>query len=383
MSAALACACAGMLTGCVENIRETAQKLRNAQTQSAPQAQAAVTGGPATGGAPASSPEQHTGELLVTAAREAQTAMKPADIVEHERASVLTIETWWMVADTGTTVGGASRHSAVPIAVGNALALDARGWLLTAAHVLDKADTVIATDSLGRKHKAIEWHVDKATDVGVIRIDTSDLRPIRTDPQKPARQGEEVVVYGKLLDLAPSVSLGSVAGVERYLPTTPQSVYIQIDATTGEGSSGAAVWNLQGTTIAMVSAVYGRRRVAAHRITFATEIGLARSIATTLIAKGSVTRGWTGMRLGRIVLEENVTGTEEIVVVDVNAGGPAQSAGIKREDRITHIAGTGVRTSTHAQHLLGTMSPGDSALVRIRRGNRISEHTLVLAEAPD
>jgi peroxiredoxin len=114
-------------------------------------------------------------------------------------------------------------------------------------------------------------------------------------------------------------------------------------------------------------------------------LGLALASAGTLFlyahprpghADASHGRGWLGIAMA---LAPDGAGVRVDHVVH---GSPADKAGVKTDDRITHVDGTAVSTSRDVVRALAAHSPGQGATVTLAHAGHLQDVRVVLAEFP-
>jgi serine protease DegQ len=87
----------------------------------------------------------------------------------------------------------------------------------------------------------------------------------------------------------------------------------------------------------------------------------------SIIATGSVTRGWIGIELQNVVQTAARNGTQGVVVANVMPSGPAALAGIRRGDMLTAIEGRPVGDTTHLLNTVALLKPGSQAALTVVR----------------
>ena len=115
-------------------------------------------------------------------------------------------------------------------------------------------------------------------------------------------------------------------------------------------------------------------------------MSIAKKVMEEIISYGHAVRGWLGIepqdltaRLAESFGLKNVTG---VIVAGVLSGGPADRAGIRRGDIITHIAGTPVEDGQSALSIISTTAPNASVEVRIIRNGASITKDAVVAQRP-
>jgi serine protease Do len=107
---------------------------------------------------------------------------------------------------------------------------------------------------------------------------------------------------------------------------------------------------------------------------------MAMHVAKSLIAHGKVERGWIGVTVQDIEQETaNTLGIKSrkgALVVEVIRGGPAEKAGIKKNDIVLFYDGREIEDSEDLRNRVASTNPGSSVKVRILRNGKEEEVTL-------
>ena len=173
-----------------------------------------------------------------------------ADLVERVRPAVAIVE-------------------ARPVGRGSGFVYDGRGFLLTAAHVVEGAREVIVRLPNRRPMVAVVVQVSQSLDVAALRVGEEGLPSIPLALGRP-RVGEEILVLGYPLgfeDLTVTRGVVSRLLVDQGL--------LQFDASINPGNSGGPVVNSRGEAVGIVS--WGIRGAAG--INFAVTSEAARDVA--------------------------------------------------------------------------------------------------------
>jgi serine protease Do len=118
---------------------------------------------------------------------------------------------------------------------------------------------------------------------------------------------------------------------------------------------------------------------------YAIPINKAKEVADELIKEGKIEHGWLGVSIGDIDPEyADHYGTKEGARVgSVNAGGPADEAGIEADDIIVQIGGKAVTDSDQLVDMIGAMKPGTKTQIKILRDKRPLEFTVTVRAMPE
>src|SRR3954471_21673276 len=161
-------------------------------------------------------------------------------------------------------------------ALGSGVVFDARGDVVTNAHVIGTASRAIVTLASGDSHPAIVVGTDRANDLALIRFTGGRPRPATFADSSQLQVGDIALAIGNPLGLRSSVSEGN--GV------TLSSV-IQTSAAVNPGNSGGALVDLSGrvTGIPTLSALDPQMGGGeAPGIGFAIDSNAVRQVAAAL-----------------------------------------------------------------------------------------------------
>jgi serine protease Do len=254
--------------------------------------------------------------------------------------------------------------------VGSGFILNADGYVMTNAHVVDGADEVIVTLTDKREYKARIIGADKRTDVALVKIDASGLPAVRTGDVSRLKVGEWVMAIGSPFGLDNTVTAGIVSAKARdtgdFLP------FIQTDVAINPGNSGGPLINMRGEVVGINSQIYSRSG-GFMGISFAIPIDEALRVSEQLRASGRVVRGRIGVQIDQVskeVAESIGLGKPQGALVKaVEAGGPAEKAGVEAGDIITKVDGKAVDKAGDLPRIIGAMKPGSKATLQVfRRG---------------
>ena len=265
--------------------------------------------------------------------------------------------------------------------VGSGFILSADGFIMTNAHVVDGADEVLVTLTDKREFKARIIGADKRTDVAVVKIDAAGLPFVKIGDVNRLKVGEWVMAIGSPFGLENSVTAGIVSAKQRdtgdYLP------FIQTDVAINPGNSGGPLLNLRGEVVGINSQIYSRSG-GFMGISFAIPIDEAMRVSDQLRASGRVIRGRIGVQIAPVTKEvAEAIGLGKpagALVQSVEAGGPADKAGVEAGDIITRVDGKVVEKSGDLPRIVGGTRPGAKTTLQIFRRGATKELTATVGE---
>ena len=227
--------------------------------------------------------------------------------------------------------------------LGSGVIMSADGYILTNNHVVDGAEKLWVTLENKKRYSASVVGRDPQTDVAVIKIEANGLPVAAIGDSDSLRVGQWVIAVGNPFQLMHTVTAGIISARGRSsMNLADYEDFIQTDASINPGNSGGALADLEGRVIGINTAILNPNGSGGNvGIGFAIPINMARSIMGTLIADGSVTRGFLGL-LPQDVGEDlqkalGLPSTTGALVGDVTAGGPAANAGLERGDVILQL----------------------------------------------
>ena len=270
--------------------------------------------------------------------------------------------------------------------LGSGVIVSAQGYVLTNNHVTAEADEVLVALNDGRSARATLVGNDPESDLAVLRIDLPNLPSITINQTDRLRVGDVVLAIGNPFGVGQAVTQGIVSATRRnQLGINTFEDFIQTDAAINPGNSGGALTNAYGQLVGINTAIYSRSG-GSQGIGFAIPMSIAKKVMDEIISYGHAVRGWLGIepqdltaRLAESFGLKDVTG---VIVAGVLSGGPADRAGIRRGDIITHIAGTAISDGQTALGIISTTTPGTSVEVRIIRNGSATTTQAVVAQRP-
>ena len=284
--------------------------------------------------------------------------------------------------------------------LGTGMIIDSQGHILTNHHVAGGATKIEVLLSNGQKYDAKLVGTDPKTDLAVIRIFAGEPLPHVTfgDSDK-VEVGEWVVAIGHPRGLDQTVTQGIISAKHRRGITDPSSYqdFLQTDAPINPGNSGGPLLNLQGEVIG-VNAAIASESGGFEGIGFTIPSNMALHVARALIAHGKVERGWLGVttqdltpELAKSVHTETLKGA---LIVDVVKGGPAEKAGIKKDDVVVTYGGKEIPDSSSLRNdvavtpigqevKLTILRSGKKEEIMVKVGNLESAATILAASAKD
>src|SRR6266446_3377211 len=291
-------------------------------------------------------------------------------------------------------------------AAGTGMIITSSGEVLTNNHVVD-GSTSISVTIAGRAGTYIAHviGVSPTADVALIQIEgVSGLPTVTLADSSSVKAGDQVVAIGNALGAGgtPSATQGQVTAVDQTITASEGSGrsetlsgLIQEDATISPGDSGGALVNSSGQVIGMITAgeAQGFRTTVSpigyavntnSALTVVNEIRAGQASAEVII--GPV--GYIGVQIRdlnqQLAAQYGLNITSGALVWAVQAGSPAEQAGMTRLSVITKIGSTSVDSSASLGNALHAYKPGANVAVTwIDQGGASHTKTLTLTTGPN
>jgi S1-C subfamily serine protease len=260
------------------------------------------------------------------------------------------------------------------------------GYILTNDHVVQGADTITATLQDGTNLDAVLVGTDPATDLAVIRANSSDLHYAVLGDSGKLKAGQLVIAIGNPFGFSSTVSTGVISALGRALRSRDGRLIeniIQHTAPLNPGNSGGPLVDSRARVVGINTAIIAM----AQGIGFSIPADTARWIVSQLLTHGHVRRGYLGLtaqqrqlnrRLVRLHHLQNDLGVE---VVASDPDGPAGKAGIREGDVIVSINGQKTDSVDDIHRFLAEWPVGNSLSLDIIRGQERMDMNVTPVEA--
>jgi len=261
--------------------------------------------------------------------------------------------------------------------LGTGMIIDSQGHILTNYHVVGNANKIDVLLSNGGSFQAKLVGSDPKTDLAVIKILTKEQLPFVTfgDSDK-VEVGEWVVAIGHPRGLDQTVTQGIISAKHRRGITDPSSYqdFLQTDAAINPGNSGGPLLNLRGEVIG-VNTIIVSGSGGFEGIGLSIPSNISQHVAKLLITHGKVERGWLGLSAQDMTPETAKSIAVEFrrgaLIGDVVKGGPAERAGIKKNDIVIAFQGKDITNAAMLRNEISLSPIGkDVRMVVLRAGKR-------------
>ncbi|MBA2585126.1 MAG: trypsin-like peptidase domain-containing protein [Chthoniobacterales bacterium] len=251
------------------------------------------------------------------------------------------------------------------------------GFILTNSHVVHGARELEVTLHDARVYPGRLIGTDPDTDLGVVRIDASDLQHARLADSSSIRVGQIAVAVGSPYGFQQTVTAGIVSALGRSMRSESGRLMdeiVQTDAALNPGNSGGPLLNSVGEVIGVNTAVI----LPAQGICFAIASNTAHFVAGWLIKEGRIRRSSIGVAGQNVPLHPRVLRFHKlpndrgVLVMEVEPGSPAAIAGLQKGDTLVGFKGQPIATIDDLhKHLVASEIGAPSPLMFLRGTDKL------------
>jgi serine protease Do len=295
-----------------------------------------------------------------------------ADVVAKANPGVVTVvATRAIPAGEDAGVGEPAQEGRVQRGTGAGFIVDPEGLIVTNQHVIANADRIRVKLFDGRTQAATLVGADNATDLALLRIALNDLKPLRLGDSEALRVGDSVIAIGNPLEYERSVTAGIVSAMGRKVyEAEPSENFIQTDAAINRGNSGGPLLNRRGEVIGVNTVI----RTDGRGISFAVPSNVVKHVVSQLRVNGYVARGYLGLTPVSLTPELReglgLGDLQGVVVADVTNDYPAERAGIRPYDVVTHFNGRSVAQADDFFVCVANTAPRQRVEITVVRSGR-------------
>jgi len=260
------------------------------------------------------------------------------------------------------------------------------GYVVTNNHVVQHANEVEVALDDGRTLPAKVIGADKRTDLALLKINDGQKLPYVEWGASAPRVGDWVIAVGNPFGLGGSVTAGIVSARWRDIGAGPYDDFLQIDAPVNRGNSGGPAFDAHGNVIGVNTAIYSPSG-GSIGIGFAIPSEVAKDVVAALKEKGSVSRGWIGVKIQNVTQEiadsMGLKSMKGALIAQPQKGAPAEEAGLKAGDVIVGVNGEKIETPRDLARRIAALGPGKTVDLTFLRSGAEKSVKLKLGTLPD
>lgn len=284
-----------------------------------------------------------------------------------------------------------------PRNIGSGFVVSSEGLVVTNKHVVSDLEAKYQILTSSDKTYSIEKiYRDPLNDIAILKISPSQnlgqaLNPVELGDSSNLAVGQFVIAIGTALgEFRNTVTTGVISGLGRGI--TAGSAFegfaekldnvIQTDAAINPGNSGGPLLNSSSQVIGINTAVAS----SAQNIGFALPVNAIKATLENFNKGGQFNRAYLGVSYR--TLDKETASLNDLpagaYVESAVAGSPAQEAGLKRGDIITHYAGKKIeKDKFELSTAVAQNKVGESVALKVWRDGKTIDVTVKLGLTPD
>ncbi len=267
---------------------------------------------------------------------------------------------------------------------GSGIIISTDGYILTNNHVLSTNNNAIEKKAkvyLPNSSEPLDATIvgtDAQTDIGVLKVDCTDLPAVTIGSSNDLEVGAMVIAIGNPLgrQFEGSVTVGYVSALNRQVSDTAGNTYtlIQTDAAINEGNSGGALVNTNGELVGINMAKIEGTGI--EGLGFAIPIDDVKTVIDDLIEYKKVIRpsiGYEGINVNEATKNRYNLDSVGVYIKAINPFSAAEIAGLKVGDIIIKFDGQTIESMEQLNTQLQKHEVGDTVeLVIMRNGKEMN-----------
>jgi S1-C subfamily serine protease len=259
-----------------------------------------------------------------------------------------------------------------------------KGVLVTANHTVRREDDITVLTHGGKRVSTKLAGRDPGTDLAVLKFDQGEALSIPQFADAASlKLANFVLALGRTRAgnlVASAGIIGALGGEWRTWRGGRIDQSIRLDLALYPGFSGGPLVNVEGKVLGLNTNGFGRGRAVT------LPVSTINRTVDELLEKGHIVRPYLGIAMQPVALPEAVRGklkssaTGGLMVLHVEPGGPADTAGILLGDVIVELQGKPALDTEHIQDLLASAKVNEKVAASVVRGGAPIEVSITLGE---
>lgn len=262
---------------------------------------------------------------------------------------------------------------------GSGVIISSDGKIITNNHVVKDMEEIYVVMYDGKAYQAQLLYRDEEIDLALIKINRSNVKPVKLEAPDNVKVGNTVIAIGTPLYFGyrNSASRGIISGLNR--PVDETYTYLQTDASVNPGNSGGPLVNMDGKLVGINTLGY----VYYSGMNFAIPVENVSYFLDHYHQFGRIRRCYTGIQF-----EENwaamlgIPTNQGLRVVTLRQDAVVASSQVQEGDMLEAI--DGIKTSSIAAYneALKQYLPGNQVTLTFSRNNKPFDINVTLKDRP-
>jgi serine protease DegQ len=250
------------------------------------------------------------------------------------------------------------------------------GVVVAASHTISRDEDITVVLASARSAAATLAGRDPTTDLAVLRLEEAAVPPVERGQDGDLQVGRLVLALGRP---GPGItaSLGiisAVGGEWRTWQGGRVDRFVRLDLAIYDGFSGGPLVEAGGKVLGLNTSGLSRA------MALALPVSTVDRVTDQLLASGRVSRGYLGLAVQPVRLPEPLG--LGLVVVKLEAGGPAEKAGVLLGDILTALDGRELSDPGDILGALGSERVGTAIQLQLLRGGEPRTLQATVGERP-
>jgi serine protease Do len=304
-------------------------------------------------------------------------------LAERVGPAVVTVEVTGLatVQDPNTRQTNIAREQGV----GSGIVVDPSGYILTNAHVVERATSVwvlifrhrnMPFGGAGDAERFAARVVgrDTLTDLALLKVEVTELPSLKLADSDRVHVGQVALAFGSPLGLENTVTMGVISSTQRHLNNSTPVVYLQTDAAINPGNSGGPLVDIHGEVIGM-NTLIASQSGGSEGVGFSIPSNTIRVVYEQLREHGHVRRGAIGI-IAREITPTMADGLglgrqSGSILEDVVPNSSAERSGLRPGDVLVTVDGKAFQDPMALSAVLFQKKVGDVVAFKVERGKEI------------
>ena len=252
------------------------------------------------------------------------------------------------------------------------------GTIITTSHGVERDEDIAVELIDGTLLPAALIGRDADTDIAVLKVESDGLAPLGRPGGDAARVGSLVLALARPGRSGLQASLGIISARTETQTAGRSEYLLHTDAEMYPGFSGGPLIDMDGHILGLTNLMFGRG------LGIAVGTPVIASIAQALLANGCVRRGYLGVRTQQVALPDELSAnlewaqTRALLVAQVEAGSPADAAGLLLGDTILRFDDAIIHDVDALRRQLRSNPPGTDVTVDFLRGGALKRISVTM-----
>ena len=242
------------------------------------------------------------------------------------------------------------------------------GVIVTTSHGVERDEDLFIELHNGTRLAAAVVGRDNDTDIAVLRVQATGLTAVTLAEDNSVRIGHLAIALGSPGRSGLQATLGILSARLESQSGGNSEYILHTDAAFYPGFSGGALVNVAGQVVGLNNLMFGRGKGVA------LGIPIVRNVVAGLLKHGKMQRGYLGVRTqaaglpAHLVQSLHLAQETGLLIVQVEAGSPAESGGLLLGDTLLHVNGQSVTDVDTLRNSLRVNQAGEQVALNVLRG---------------